>query len=150
MRRTLAAGVLCAALVGVPALSAEAAPARVERVSTADAKITFGWALLYLNLWGHEVKALGRAGVVVGGTSAVAACGSKLKKLPATVGKVVQVVCKILGAPTAYTVMEMLKAVNASGIRDGLCYQYRLPRLILNLKIAHDTAEVVPAARNCF
>jgi len=92
----------------------------------ADPRLTFGWGV-YLNVTGAEAKAIATALVAAGGAGAIVAC-SGLSKLPAVVGRIVQLLCTAVGVPTIRGILSSIVSLWRGGgsTSNYTCYQKRI------------------------
>jgi hypothetical protein len=92
----------------------------------ADPRLTFGWGV-YLNVTGAEAKAIATALIAAGGTAAIVAC-SGLGKLPLIVGRVVQLLCTVVGVPTIRAILNSIVSLWRAGgsTSNSTCYQRRI------------------------
>lgn len=92
----------------------------------ADPRLTYGWGI-YLNVTGAEAKAIGSAVIAVGGAGAVVAC-SGLSKFPVLLGRIVQLLCTVVGVPTIRAILNSIVSLWRTGgsTSSATCYQRRI------------------------
>lgn len=107
----------------------------------ADPRLTYGWGI-YLNVTGAEAKAIGSAVIAMGGAGAVVAC-SGLSKFPVLVGRVVQLLCTVVGVPTIRAILNSIVSLWRTGgsTSSSTCYQRRI--------VGPSTGWYQVALRNC-
>lgn len=90
----------------------------------ADPKLTYGWGV-YLNMTGYEIKSIGSAFFVGGGTVGILACNAK--SLPSPLSFFVTTLCVVVGGPTVLSIVQSVATLwRSNTLVSGACYQKKI------------------------
>ena len=92
---------------------------------TADPRLTYGWGV-YLNMRGWEVRAIASVTYTTGAVASIVAC-EVTSKLPSILGKLVKVLCVVVGGSSVLSLVKGLTSIAKSkNVDDNSCYQTKV------------------------